>query len=106
VADSASIALGVLATGVRCKDRGGSGRWNYRSLWGSKLGGLPFHMFVFARHVPGHEEAAAAADRELAHLSGVLFGSGTPTLSQLAAFSMTSHAEKLSPGAMYRRSTR
>ena len=86
--------------------RGGSGRWNYSSQWGSKLGGLPFHMSVFARHVPGHQEVAAAADRELAHLSGLLFGSGTPSLSQLAAFSMMSYAEKLSPGAMYRRSTR
>jgi len=85
---------------------GGSSRWNYNSQWGSKLGGLPFHMIVFARHVPGNERVAAAADRELAHLSDLLFGSGTPTLSQLAAFSMMSYAEKLSPGAMYRGSQR
>ena len=63
-------------------------------------------MSVFARHVPGNEEVAAAADRELAHLSDLLFRSGAPTLSQLAAFSMMSYAEKLRPGGMYRNSAR
>jgi hypothetical protein len=61
-------------------------------------------MYVCARLVPGYQEVAAAADRELDHLSRLLLRDGTPTLSQLAAFSMMSYAEKLSPGAMYRRS--
>jgi hypothetical protein len=86
--------------------RAGSGRWNYNSQWGSKLGGLPFHMSVFARQVAGNQEIAAAADRELAHVSKLLFGKGPPSLSQLAAFAMMSYAEKLSPGAMYRRWSR
>jgi hypothetical protein len=78
--------------------------WDYNSQWGSKLGGLPFHMYVYARHVPGSEAVSAAADQELRHVSSLLFKDKEPTLSQLAAFAMMSYAEKLRPGAIYRKS--
>ena len=79
--------------------------WDYNSQWGSKLGGMPFHMYVYSRHMPEFRGLRPAADRELAHLSSFLFAGGKPKLSQLAVFSMMSYAEKVSPGAIYRAST-
>jgi len=82
----------------------GRGKWDYNTQWGSKLGGLPFLMYVFARHLGEFKNVASAADRELRHVSGVLFKDREPPLSQLAAFAMISYAEKVSPGAIYRKS--
>jgi hypothetical protein len=82
--------------------RGGQHKWDYNSQWGSKLGGLPMQMYVYARHVPGNQDVVAAADREMNHLSGLLLEK--PSLNQLTAFSLFSYAEKISPGGIYRKS--
>lgn len=82
--------------------RGAAGPWDYQSQWGSKLGGLPFHMYVYARHVPGGERIRTAADEELRYLSRVLFKDSHPAFTQLTMFAMMSYAEKLSPGSIYR----
>lgn len=91
--------------------QGGRHKYDYRThQWGSKFGGLPFYMYVYARCVPGSEQVRSAADAELHHLGKLLLsekGYRAPkkqTLSQLAAFSMFSYAERLSPGTMYRAS--
>ena len=80
---------------------------DYVSQWGSKFGGLPFHMVIYARHVPESEEVVAVADRELRYISGVL-GKAAPSSQrdQLALFAMMSYAEKLSPRALYRTTAR
>jgi len=73
--------------------------------WGSKFGGVPFHLYVYAQHVPGNEEAVALADRELRHISGVLAQSPPSNQrDQLALFVMVSCAERISPGCIYRTS--
>ena len=80
-------------------------KWDdYNSQWGSKFGGLPFQMYVYARHLGELQDVGTAADRELRYISSLLFKDGEPVLSQLTAFSMMSYAEKLSPGALYRKS--
>ena len=81
----------------------GKGKWNYNTQWGSKLGGFPFHMYVYARHAPEFRNARLAADKELRHISGLLFRGKKTRLSQLTAFAMMSYAEKLRPGALYRK---
>ena len=81
----------------------GTDSWDYNSQWGSKLGGLPFQMYVFARRLPDRVELIAAADEELRHAGSVVLADGDPPLSQLAAFSMMSYAEKVSPGTLYRK---
>ena len=55
--------------------------------------------FYKTEHI-GFEKAAA--DKELGHVSSLLF-SDMPMLLQLTAFSMMSYVEKLSPGAVYRK---
>ena len=82
--------------------RGGQHEWDYNSQWGSKLGGLPFHMYVYAKHVPGNQEVITAADQELRYISDLLLEK--PSLNQLTAFSLFSYAEKVSPGGIYRKS--
>lgn len=82
--------------------RGGAGKWDYASQWGSKLGGLPFHMYVLSRYLPDAESLRAAADRELAHIGHLLSKDDSGKLSQLACFAMMSYAERLRPGAVYR----
>ena len=86
--------------------RGAEGRWDYNSQWGSKLGGLPFHMVVYARHLPEFRGIDAEADRELRHVGTVLAKDRPPALSQLAVFALMSYAEKVTPGAIYRHSKR
>ncbi len=78
---------------------------NYQTQWGSKFGGLPFHQYVYSARLPQFAQLRAGADRELERLPGLLAASSaTPPLSQLAAFSMMSYAERLKPGAIYRKS--
>ncbi|NOX55531.1 MAG: hypothetical protein GXP27_14060 [Planctomycetes bacterium] len=78
---------------------------DYVSQWGSKFGGLPMHVYVFARQVPGKQELVQAADRELRHIAGIL-KTAPPSnqRDQLALFAMMSYAEKLCPGALDRAS--
>jgi hypothetical protein len=80
--------------------------WDYTKQWGSKLGGLPFHQYVYARHLPDGAAIAAAADQELRYLASQVFAAGEPKLTQLVCFTMMSYAEKLRPGALYRRTKR
>ena len=76
---------------------------DYNSQWGSKLGGLPFLQYVFSRYLPDGEVIAAAADKELDYVSRLIFSAGEPKLTQLVCFAMMSYAEKLAPGAIYRK---
>lgn len=85
---------------------GGQAGIDYISQWGSKFGGLPFHMYVYAKQLPDAPHVAAAADRELRHIAGVLRQAPPSNQrDQLALFAMMSYAEKLSPGAIYRTGT-
>jgi len=86
-------------------NQGGRAGIDYITQWGSKFGGLPFHMYVQAGHVPGGDKLVAAADRELRYIAGVL-GEAPPSnqRDQLALFAMMSYAEKLYPGKIYRTS--
>lgn len=86
--------------------RNPAGRWKFDSQWGSKLGGLPFHMYVYARTVPGSEEIVRAADGELAAAVKYVLEDKQPGLSQAAAFTLLSLAEKVRPGAVYRATRR
>jgi hypothetical protein len=86
--------------------RGVPATWNYQSQWGSKLGGLPFHMYVCARNVPGHEQLKQDADKELRWIGERVSKPGDPQLSQLSVFAMMSYAEQVQPGAIYRTSKR
>ena len=83
--------------------RGVKSKWDYQTQWGSKLGGLPFHMLIYACHLPDGEKVRTAADQEIRHLSTLLFKEPTPKFTQLTMFSMMSYAEKLRPGAIYRK---
>jgi hypothetical protein len=84
--------------------RQGAGKWDYNSQWGCKLGGLPFHMYVLSRYLPEGTRIREAADQELRHIGEVLSKDQSGKLSQLACFAMMSHAERLSPGTIYRNS--
>ena len=75
---------------------------DYLSQWGSKLGGLPFHLYVYASQVPGNDKLTAAGDELLRHLGGILDRVSPST--QLAAFALMSYAERVSPGSIYRTS--
>ena len=88
------------------KSRRADSPWDYNSQWGSKLGGLPFHVYVYAGHSPEGRDLHTAADRELRHVESVLGEDKEPKLTQLAAFAMMSYAERVSPGAVYRKSKR
>lgn len=84
---------------------GGRAGIDYISQWGSKFGGLPFHLYVSARHAALGPDAVALADRELRHIAGVLQKApASHQRDQLALFAMMSYAEKLSPGRLYRTS--
>ena len=39
--------------------------WKYDSQWGSKLGGLPFHLYVWSRFMPQGAAIASSADKDL-----------------------------------------
>ncbi len=74
----------------------------YLSQWGSKWGGLPFHLYVYAGQMTGNEKLVAATDKELRHIAGIL--ENAPSTSKLAAFAIISYAEKIAPGGIYRTS--
>ena len=75
---------------------------DYLSQWGSKLGGLPFHLYVYAAQTSGNDKLTAAGDELLRHLGGILDRVSPST--QLAAFALMSYAERVSPGSIYRTS--
>lgn len=80
--------------------------WDYASQWGCKMGGLPFHQYVYSRYLPDGATIASAADRELEYVGSRVFAADEPKLTQLVCFAMMSYAEKLSPGAIYRKAKR
>ena len=89
------------------KNLGGRAGIDYVSQWGGKFGGLPFHLYVFARHVPAGDDVVQMADRELRYIADVL--AKAPPVNQrdqLALFAMMSYAERISPGSIYRASRR
>ena len=82
---------------------GANSPWDYEKQWGCKLGGLPFHQYVYSRYLPDGAAIATSADQELGYLGSHIFAAGEPKLTQLVCFTMMSYAEKLSPGAIYRK---
>jgi len=84
---------------------GGQAGIDYISQWGSKFGGLPFHLYIYAKHAPNRDQVIDTADRELRHIADVLDKAAPSNQrDQLSLFAMMSYAEKLSPGSIYRTS--
>jgi len=79
------------------------GRWPISKGWGMKVGGLPFHEYIFSHYLPDGERLTADGDAELQRLAPVVFA-GKPQFTQLSVFMMMSYAERLAPGAIYRTS--
>ncbi|MBN1394177.1 MAG: hypothetical protein JW959_04070 [Pirellulales bacterium] len=77
---------------------------DYLTHWGSKRGGLPFHLYAQAESMPNGDELTAAADKQLNQLVGIVKDS--PATGKLAAFAILSFAEKIAPGGLYRCSKR
>lgn len=84
--------------------RGHQPKWGYYDQWGSKFGGLPFHMYIWSNYFPEdeHDMLINDADKELEYISKIIFAENNPSLSQLVSFAMISYAERLMPGKMYR----
>lgn len=75
------------------------------------MAGLPYLMYVFARKLPQHRGLTEAADGELRYIGDLLLRDGKPNVSRLMVWEvmtwgMMSYAERLSPGAMHRSSSR
>ncbi len=82
---------------------GGQAGIDYVSQWGSKFGGLPFHMYIYGCHLPEAKSVLALADQELRYIADALQKAAPSNQrDQLALFAMMSYAEKVSPGAIYR----
>lgn len=77
------------------------GQWPLSHWWGMKLGGLPFHEYIFSRNF-SDDNLRAEGDAELEKLSPLVFAKKTPDMTQLPCFMMMSYAERLDPGDMYR----
>jgi len=94
-----------IALGWMRENFGGRGGREYADQWGSKMGGLPFHLYVYAQGKPDRDALVALADRELDYATGVLKkSSGKSQRHQLAAFLLMSYAERVAPGKIYRTS--
>jgi hypothetical protein len=88
--------------------RGGDNKWDYNTQWGSKSGGMPFHMYIYAKHVHNMHEIYAEADKELTYICEKPVNEPDKRIpdnvhTQLMNFTLMSLAERLSPGTMYRR---
>lgn len=87
---------------------------DYVHQWGSKMGGLPFHMYRYANFVSGNESLVQLGDKELGYCMKIIENPnlssriGEPEfyeqLDQLAIFTMFSYAQRVSPGTIYRTS--
>lgn len=76
--------------------------WRYEMPRGAKFGGLPFHMYVYARYVRGSNEIRAAADGEIDYMTRLLLEDKRfETSPPMRAFVLFSCAERLSPGSVY-----
>lgn len=100
-ASQSELQRAIAWMGANQPGRNAKSPWNYDHQWGSKLGGLPFHLYVWSRFLPDQAALACAADQDLAHLGKALEGDRSG-LYQLSAFAMLSYAERLSPGSVYR----
>ncbi len=102
-------ALEQLAAAHRwmSQNQGGKAGIDYVSQWGSKFGGLPFHIYVSAKYFPHGKALTAEADRELRYIAGVLSKAAPSNQrDQLALFAMMSYAQRLQPSGLYRTSKR
>ncbi|MBN2216963.1 MAG: hypothetical protein JW719_06275 [Pirellulales bacterium] len=103
----AAIKQWTVAIDWMTRNRLGRSGIGYTLQWGSKAGGLPFHMYVYAEHVPGSKRIVHAADEELRYIGRLLQSlPPSPGRDQLAAFALMSYAEKVSPGTLYRASAK
>jgi len=84
----------------------GDKQWPYKSQWGSKYGGLPFHIYICSRYLPTGKNPKGQADRLLDEVVSFIFAAEKPALSQVAAFAMMSCAERVRPGGIYRQSSK
>lgn len=75
-------------------------RFSGDGQWESKYGGLPFHLMVLG-HDLDSPSMLALADRQLDNIDSLLQADHRGVLSQFAAFSMLSMAERLAPGAAF-----
>lgn len=75
--------------------------WPVDKGWGMKVGGLPFHQYIFSNYLPDGAKLTAAGDHELQSLAPVEF-KPEPQFSQLPMFMLMSYAERIDPGAIYR----
>ncbi|MBM3861879.1 MAG: hypothetical protein FJ395_19830 [Verrucomicrobia bacterium] len=83
---------------------GGRAGMNYITQWGSKFGGLPFHLFIQAR-LTGNQELQALGDKELACIAKELTAApASDNRDQLGLFVMMSYAERICPGSIDRTS--
>ena len=88
--------------------QGPTGDWDQFDIH-TDMAGLPYLKYSLARQLPEYRELAAAADRDLAATGAWLLRNGDPPVSRLIpwevmSWGMLSYAEKLSPGALYRKS--
>ena len=83
---------------------GGRAGASYVTQWGSKFGGLPFHLFIQARFMD-NPRLRDIGDAELGYVAKVLQESpASDYRDQLGLFAMMSYAERLSPGSIDRNS--
>ncbi len=93
----------------------GTPAWDYTELRALKMGGMPFHLLVAARELPGREALVAAADEEFRYIAQLLATHPNPSMKhispihlrsmpQMAIFTMFSLAERVGPGRVYRTS--
>ncbi len=76
---------------------------DYATQWGSKFAGMPFHMYVYANHLPDSEKLVQAADKELSYVTRILKEiPASQQRDQVAVFLIMSYAEKVSPGSIDR----
>lgn len=103
---SAMVQLGKLH-GWMAQNLGGRAGINYVGQWGSKFGGLPFHLYIYAKYVPDADDVIRLADGELRYIADALRNAAPSNQrDQLALFALMSYCEKISPGKIYRTSGR
>ena len=77
---------------------------SYVTQWGSKLGGLPFHLNIQAR-LTNNPQLRQLGEAELRYIANVLRDEpASEYRDQLGLFAMLSYAERISPGSIDRHS--
>jgi len=76
-------------------------QYNDDGQWGSKYGGIPFHLAIWGK-INSDAEMEKMSNEKLEKVLNVLFAKKSVEVSQLTAFTMLSMAEKLRPGLIYR----